>query len=707
MEQEYELRVPEIRKSVFEQSQNAELYIPLQGKHTTNSEERPFDLAEKIKQFFIFDDTNLSDPCVTLLMGDTGSGKSIFVQQLFNQLWQHRKSGDPIPLWIPLPELEYPFESAVEEVLKKQEFSESQIMKMKAKERFIFIVDGYDELHQFQNCYVTNKWDKWKAKVLITCRSQALYYQKDPDKYFVPFRSEKRLPMLLRRLYVASFSQEQISAYVRKYHEVNPLTKVVEGDFTKIPGLTELITTPFLLHLAVEALPDILANQHKDQKMTQATLYDVFIEQWFSRQVKKLSTAGLLTDTEQNTKQKFWDYCKRLAQQMHEKQVSIIPYRGQKVSGRLFRKLETTTVWESFFNEDSEVLRSACPLKRFGEHHYGFVHASMIDYFATRAMYEEIQNKMDEVIEHVEEDKPQEVKYAQELKGGIHQRVFAQEKNALRFLADRIEMSDSFKQKMLFILEGSKKSKHFSIGAANAISALVRAGTSFNGVNLSGIQISGANISGGYFDQADLSNANLSNSVMINVWLRDATIEGSNLEGINFGEYPWFNFEHDIYDIDYRESLNRLVVACGKYKQRHDIVLWDTVTYEPLAILKSHHNHIACVALSLNGQYVAWGGGYSDLAKIIEPGGTEYAIRIIEVANSKEIAILLGHVDSVTKIEFSSDNKYIISGSKDKTIRIWEVSTGNQKMILNGHIGRVNTVKFSPNGKLAASGSED
>src|SRR5208282_4234612 len=112
-----------------------------------------------------------------------------------------------------------------------------------------------------------NKWEKWKAKILITCRSQALYYQKDPDKYFMPFSGEKRLPMLLRRLYVAPFSKEQISTYVKKYQQFNNENKISEEDFAKIPGLTKLITSPFLLHLAVEALPDILANQVDAQKM--------------------------------------------------------------------------------------------------------------------------------------------------------------------------------------------------------------------------------------------------------------------------------------------------------------------------------------------------------------------------------------------------------------------------------------------------------
>ena len=62
MEQSHELGLSTIKKAVLEKTQNNELYIPLQGKHTTNIEEEPFDLAEKIQTFFEFDETQSSDP---------------------------------------------------------------------------------------------------------------------------------------------------------------------------------------------------------------------------------------------------------------------------------------------------------------------------------------------------------------------------------------------------------------------------------------------------------------------------------------------------------------------------------------------------------------------------------------------------------------------------------------------------------------------
>src|SRR5689334_1250885 len=105
-----------IRRTALSASSH-ELYIPLRGKHTINPDEEPFDLEESLRTFFEFKEDASSDPRVMLLLGDAGSGKSFFSQQLHQQLWKAYQSGDPIPLWIPLPELAKPFEGAIEEVL--------------------------------------------------------------------------------------------------------------------------------------------------------------------------------------------------------------------------------------------------------------------------------------------------------------------------------------------------------------------------------------------------------------------------------------------------------------------------------------------------------------------------------------------------------------------------------------------------------------
>lgn len=67
---------------------------------------------------------------------------------------------------------------------------------------------------------------------------------------------------------------------------------------------SELIKTPFVLKLAVDALPDIAKryssseSQFDNKELTRAVLYDVFVKQWFIRQELKLKANNTIPKTE-------------------------------------------------------------------------------------------------------------------------------------------------------------------------------------------------------------------------------------------------------------------------------------------------------------------------------------------------------------------------------------------------------------------------
>ena len=57
-------------------------------------------------------------------------------------------------------------------------------------------------------------------------------------------------------------------------------------------------------------------------------------------------------------------------------------------------------------------------------------------------------------------------------------------------------------------------------------------------------------------------------------------------------------------------------------------------------------------------------------------------------------------------IQFSPDDKMLVSGSNDSTIRVWDVNTKQAIKTLTGH-NNVEYVRFSLNGRLLISCSND
>ena len=68
---------------------------------------------------------------------------------------------------------------------------------------------------------------------------------------------------------------------------------------------------------------------------------------------------------------------------------------------------------------------------------------------------------------------------------------------------------------------------------------------------------------------------------------------------------------------------------------------------------------------------------------------------------------LEGHTDHVASLAVTSDNKYIISGSKDKTIRIWNLLQKRQVAVLDKHTDFVRSVVVTTDNKYIIFVSDD
>ncbi len=413
VEQTVPVKLAELRKRALEDKDTQDElanYIPACGAHRV-TDTNTFDMEKAATDFF---KTNKQ---VLLLLGNSGGGKSTFNRYLAKKLWENYKVGDPIPLFISLPNLHNPEKALLVEHLTRQGFTEKEIQFIIKNHKLILILDGYDEMrigdqmNQFKNLYTSNQLASLPSpglKILISCRTEHLTKVDRYERYFMPGQNEKLQPAAFMEIFVAPFNIQQITAYITKYLElhIENTLKDISAEWQKtetylqnigdLPGMRELITTPFLLMIAMDVMPEIVEKyKHLDEaerlKLTGANLYDAFIKKWFERQADKLMVEGGLPEDGHDVMDDFMDFSKELAKAMHFAKASRVYYKPQS---NLFEKQNLKDQWsENFFsdkNKDMMRARKGCPLKKVAPFTWAFIHASLMEHFVTKDIYDNL-----------------------------------------------------------------------------------------------------------------------------------------------------------------------------------------------------------------------------------------------------------------------------------------------------------------------------
>ncbi len=688
----------------------------------------------------------LKEKQVILLAGDSGAGKTTLNRILEKHLWDDKKADDAIPLFISLPSIDRPEHDLIAKALKKRGLSELQIQKLK-KEKFVFILDGYDEIRQTQNLYVSNsinRPDGWQGQMVISCRSE--YLGQDYQSRFQPNPIEKDKDTAFQEVVVEPFSKEESDQYLEKYVEHNPTgwtAQAYREAFSKQSNLKDLISNPFLLRVVLEALPYV----EKKGKAVSAIqlrldLYDQFVRSWFERNQQRLSTQEL-TGTKREIFRELSDddfaehgiaFSQELAVHLYTENAGnpVVKYSLRKDKGS----------WKDAFfgrEEENQLLREAWPLIRSGTE-YRFIHKSLLEYFVARSLFESFDRCMDRSarqrrgsaasVYSFEEQAVLPPKTQRDL--SLSPKHWIGDLGVVRLLTDRVQQESPFKKQLLAIIECSKADKSVRQTAANAMTILVRAGVQFHGADLKGIQIPGADLSFGVFESAQLQGSDLRKATLRASWLRQANLSGSQMSGVQFGEWPYLQEESAVSSCAY--SPDGKSCAVGLFNGK--ISVYMTSNWEKIHTLEGHTSYVRSVVYSPSGTQIASGGndltvrvrdaesgaaghtleGHTDyvLSVVYSPSGTQIAsgssdntVRLWDAQSGAAVHTLEGHTSDVWSVVYSPSGTQIASGSFDKTVRVWDAESGAAVHTLEGHTDAVSSVVYSPSGSQLASGSLD
>ncbi|KAF9536799.1 hypothetical protein EC957_009672, partial [Mortierella hygrophila] len=677
------------------------IYIPPQAKPSLKAgDDTQFPLMEKALEFLA------SNRQVLLLLGDSGAGKSTFTLELEHTLWKNYKKYGPIPLYIGLPTVDNPAQELIEKQLQYHNFSEDQIREMKLHRKFILICDGYDESQLKINIHTTNQFNQpgqWKVKIVISCRTQ---YLGQAYRYrFQPLpvdRSETTVTDLFQEAVVAAFTRAQIQQYVEAYvrelpsHDLlqdrSPWTAQEYMDtLINIPHLIDLVSNPFLLTLALDALPSVVeANKDLSSiRITRVQLYDSFVKRWLKVNKMRLEGSPLSAQErkefdlllDDNFSYHGIHYQKGLSTAI------FMDHAGNPIVE--YTHLRDKDTWKTEFFSPSgqaKLLRESSTVKRSG-FHFQFLHRSLLEYFYSRTIFDPMDYDADE-------EGMEEREQVYDFRTSLARRSIIQEPSIIQFLAERVLQDPSFQQQLHDVIEESKsgvKVESNQVAAANAITILVRAGVNFRDADLRDIKVPGADLSNGQFDYAQFQDANLTGVNFARSWVRQVDMSGAQMHGVSFGELPYLAAEGLTSGCGYSPDGNLLAVSVWSGV----IDVYETTTWSKVRELRGHMGGITGATFSADSQRIV-SAGEDKTARVWESNGGVEAVLVLE-----------GHTKLLLDTSFSPCGKKVVSCSADKTIRLWDAQTGECLLVLERHTSIVRSVRFSADGRTLVSGSDD
>ena len=185
--------------------------------------------------------------------------------------------------------------------------------------------------------------------------------------------------------------------------------------------------------------------------------------------------------------------------------------------------------------------------------------------------------------------------------------------------------------------------------------------------------------------------------------------DGSTLAVSGFREvllYDTTNFElkarlvgkaHRIESLTYTDDGKILGVAGGSPAQFGEVQLWDTATNTLIKAIRSSYDTVYGLSFSPDASRIAF-------------GCSDQTVRVVSVADEKELIKFDNHSDWVFGTVFSTDGTHFVSCGRDTALKLVEVDTGSFVDDINSSnkgYGEINTLARHPLKDQVISAGED
>lgn len=708
----------------------------------------------KLDEFLEGDERSL------LLLGQPGMGKTYFSSRYCQAVWQQIKNNPEhplprLPLYVYLPKYNNYLHQEkrsikkgkrtkgqlIEKILEDMRFSDAECKIIMAKPLLI-ILDGFDEITFRDNIYEMQGWGDsgYDIRMLITCRPEAfLELQRSLSSLFEASNLSGHQPVYYQRLYLQPFNEVQVEDYFNQHFRAKPK----EGEryykqLMQVPSLRELVTTPFLLWMAINILPRIEALPKDDSirqhHFTQTTLFKCFLGEsndneknlksgWFFKQAQRVkakktppSNSGTpeLTLSNEEVSYYMYVYAENLA-------VSLLDSSSQQLDEglldnertlrpdfiepllyedhrQLFFKMEESGRREEEIkqipNDNFCAIRSGCLLHvyghvdnlggRFKTDEFKFLHKSVTEYLVAQKLAKELLANQNDLVTWLTQEER-----------GLNRILLTKEPEIIARLAEMANETDepldfsnwqpkqaeggkqlSLKQLLFNILMASKGKPDLSIAAANAITVLNMAMVSFSCWDLKKVSISGANLSGSICHRTEFDEADLSNVLFKNAFLQDASFKKATMTAVQFGEYPSVRF--------HRAAYNQNILLAYSPKENLLAASFDYHVYlffGGYPISEDNSQNIQALDLKNKAKALCISFGVKSESVYLACGHTS-GLTIWQVGKESQSDLVRQTqvAYQISSVEFSSDGNYLFCGTNQGEIEVYKNNESSESI---------------------------
>ncbi len=152
-----------------------------------------------------------------------------------------------------------------------------------------------------------------------------------------------------------------------------------------------------------------------------------------------------------------------------------------------------------------------------------------------------------------------------------------------------------------------------------------------------------------------------------------------------------------IQSIVFADGGKILGIAGGSPAQFGEVQLWDTTTNKLVKAIRSTFDTIYGLSFSPDSTRVAF-------------GSSDHTVRVVSIADEKELVKFDNHSDWVFGTVFSTDGSHFVSCSRDTALKLVEVDTGSFVDDVNSSnkgYGEINAIARHPNADQVLSVGED